>query len=107
MTSGIVDLVVPDLADLAARLDGAARRLRACAAQAAVATSTTWRGQAATLHRDRVEQHAADLRRLAEAVEEAARLVRSLEAVARSRLEVVGRVERGTGDWGLLGTGRR
>ena len=82
-----------ELSGTAARLDRCAGRLETCAAQVRVATATSWQGGAADLHRDRVAGHADDLIALAGRVRESARLVRELQAVAESRLAVVGEVD--------------
>ena len=82
-----------ELSGTAARLDRCAGRLETCAAQVRIATATSWQGGAADLHRDRVAGHADDLIALAGRVRESARLVRELQAVAESRLAVVGEVD--------------
>lgn len=95
-----------DLTDVAARLERAAGRVDVCATQARVATSTTWRGEAATLHRDRVGEHSSDLQALARRLREAAGLVRDLEAAASRRLDLLGDVDITVGDWPIEVIGR-
>ncbi|SMC41582.1 hypothetical protein [Janibacter indicus] len=77
-----------------------------CATLARVATSTTWRGEAATLHRDRVGEHSSDLQALARRLREAAGLVRDLEAAASRRLDLLGDVDITVGDWPIEVIGR-
>lgn len=86
-------ILAGELSGTAARLDRCAGQLEVCAAQVRVATATSWQGGAADLHRDRVAGHADDLIALAGRVRESARLVRELQAVAESRLAVVGEVD--------------
>ncbi|UTT66554.1 hypothetical protein NMQ01_02225 [Janibacter sp. CX7] len=95
-----------DLSDVVARLERAAGRVEVCAVQARTATSTTWRGEAAVLHHDRVDEHASDLRALARRLREAAGLVRDLEAAARRRIDLVGDVDVTAGDWPVEVVGR-
>lgn len=86
-------LLPGELSGVAARLDRYAVRLEVCATQVRTATATSWQGGAADLHRGRVADHAADLTSLASRVRESARLVRQLQAVAESRLDLVGEVD--------------
>lgn len=95
-----------DLSDVAARLEQAAGRVEVCAVQVCIATSTTWRGEAAVLHHDRVDEHASDLRALARRLREAAGLVRDLEAAARRRIDLVGDADVTAGDWPVEVVGR-
>lgn len=95
-----------DLTDVAARLERAAGRVEVCAVQVRVATSTTWRGEAAVLHHDRVDEHAGDLRGLARRLRAAAGLVRDLEAATRRRIDLVGDVDVTAGDWPIEVVGR-
>lgn len=102
----IPTLTPVDLTDVATRLERAAGRVDVCATQARIATSTTWRGEAATLHRDRVGEHARDLSALARRLREAAGLVRDLESAAHRRLDLLGDVDITVGDWPIEVIGR-
>lgn len=82
-----------ELAAVATRLERYAARLDACATQVRVATPVSWDGPAARLHRERVGEHADDLVALAHRVRASALLVRELQAVAESRLHLVGQVD--------------
>ena len=79
-------LLPGELTTTADRLERCAARLEVTALQVRVATATTWRGEAAVLHHDRVDEHAGDLRGLARRLREAAGLVRDLEAATRRRM---------------------
>lgn len=93
MDTGIDRLLPGELTAVAARLERHADRLDACAVQARSATATSWQGEAARLHRDVVGEHADDLATYARRVRQAAADVRHLQAVAESRLHMVGAVD--------------
>lgn len=89
----IARLLPGDLTGVVNRLDRCAERLELCALQAAAATVTTWRGQAASLHGERVRGLVDDLNALAAGVRQSARRVEHLQVTAERRLLEVGRVD--------------
>ena len=86
-------LLPGELTTTADRLEPCGTALEVTSLQVRVATATTWRGEAATLHRERVVEHADDIAALAERVRRAAQRVRTLQHVAEQRLDLVGAVD--------------
>lgn len=87
------NLLPGELTVVATQLDRCALRLEAIAAHVRVATATTWEGQAAQLHRQRVRDHADAIVALAAATRESAHRVRELQLVAERRLDLIGTVD--------------
>lgn len=104
MDIGTAAAWVPDL-DLGAveavalRLERCAEAVEVHAARTRLGTSTTWRGGASELHRQRVAAHGEDLSALADRVRRVASGVRALGATAAARVSLREEIDAGTGRW--------
>ncbi len=90
---------IGDTEAVALRLERCAECVEVHASRTRLSTSTTWRGGAGELHRQRVAAHAEDLVALAHRVRQIASRVRELDATAASRIPLLEDIDVGTGRW--------